>query len=216
MTAPILSIRSPEAIAQAVELLQDGQLVIIPTDTIYGIAALSKKEAAIRRLYEVRERLPEPASPFLLANADDIDILARPNRMARRLARHFWPGLLTLILRPSFDLSPGLRTSPVALRVPNFPALTPLLEAAGGYLFASGAICRGAPPAISAREAVNLFGDAVALVLDGGRAPFGLPSTILDCTSDPPMILRRGAILAEKIWDVLGIAAPPLTDQANG
>ena len=104
MTAPILSIRSPEAIAQAVELLQDGQLVIIPTDTIYGIAALSKKEAAIRRLYEVRERLPEPASPFLLANADDIDILA------------FYDKPLI-----KFDPSPKLRFKPRITHVPGSP-----------------------------------------------------------------------------------------------
>ena len=215
MTVSIASIRSPGAIEHAVKLLKDGQLIVIPTDTIYGIAVCPENKAAISRLYEVRDRQPEPASPFLLADVSYIDVLSRSNRTARRLAKHFWPGLLTLVLRPSFDLTPELRMAPVALRVPNFPALTPLLKAAGGYLFTSGAICCGAPAAISAQEAANLFGNAVALILDGGRALYGVPSTILDCTSDPPMILRRGAIPAEKIWDVLGITAstsPALVD----
>ena len=203
MTAPIASIRSPEAIAQAVKLLKAGQLVVIPTDTIYGIAVCPENKAAIARLYAVRDRDPEPASPLLLASSDYLDVLARSNRAARRLATYFWPGLLTLVLRPSFDLVPELRASPVALRVPNFPALQPLLKAVGGYLFTSGAICHGAPPAISADEAADLFSDTVGLILDGGRAPYGIPSTILDCTSDPPTMLRRGAVPAEKIWDVL-------------
>lgn len=214
MTVSIASIRNPEAIKRAITLLKDGHLVVIPTDTIYGIAVCPENKAAIARLYEVRDRQPEPASPFLLASADYLDVLSRPNRIARQLAKHFWPGLLTLILRPSFDLSPALRTSPVALRVPNFPLLTPLLRAVNGYLFTSGAICCGASPAISAGEVANLFGNAVALILDGGRAPYGVPSTIVDCTSDPPTILRRGAIPAEKIWDVLDIE-PAATHQTR-
>jgi L-threonylcarbamoyladenylate synthase len=215
VSAPIVSIRSPEAIKQAIKFLKDGKLVVIPTDTIYGIAASPENKAAIARLYEVRDRQPEPASPFLLENAGYLDVLSRSNRNARRLAKHFWPGLLTLILPPSFDLTPELRISPVALRMPSFPALTPLLKAAGGYLFTSGAICCGAPPAISAREAANLFGDAVAFILDGGRAPYGIPSTIVDCTSNPPKILRRGAIPADKIWAALDIelsSMDPLND----
>ena len=216
MTVPIASIRSPKAIKQAIKFLKDGQLIVIPTDTIYGIAVCPENKAAIARLYEARDRQPEPASPFLLANADYLDVLSRSNRTTKRLAKYFWPGLLTLVLRPSLGLIPELRTAPVALRVPNFPALTPLLEAAGGYLFTSGAICCGAPAAISAQEAAKLFGTTVALILDGGRALYGIPSTILDCTSDPPTILRRGAIPAEKIWDVLGITAPPSSALVDG
>ncbi|HQE93812.1 MAG TPA: L-threonylcarbamoyladenylate synthase [Anaerolineae bacterium] len=205
MSATILPVRSPQAIARAVELLQAGQLVIIPTETIYGIAALPDNTAAIARLYEVRGRLPEPAAPFLLANVDYMNVLARPNRTAWRLARHFWPGSLTLILPPHPDsLSPSRRASPVALRVPDFSPLMPLLEKVGGSLFVSGAICRGNPPAITAQEAATLFAADVALILDGGHALFGIPSTILDCLSDPPQIRRRGVIAEEKIRGVLG------------
>ena len=208
MNAPILSVRSPTAIARAVELLQAGQIIIIPTDTIYGIAVLPDKTEAITHLYEIRNREPEPASPFLMARAEYMNVLARPTRAAQRLARAFWPGLLTLILPPNSTLSPALRASPVALRTPNFPMLLPLFDAVGGFLFTTGAICCGEAPAITAREAAKLFGEGVGLILDGGRAPFGVPSTIVDCISDPPEIRRRGVIPEEKIWEVVGITPP--------
>jgi len=204
-SAPLLSVRSPTAIARAVELLRAGQIIIIPTDTTYGIAALPDKTEAIARLYAIRNRDPEPASPFLMARTACMDTLARPTRSARRLARAFWPGLLTLILPPHPDLSPALRALPVALRVPNFPMLLPLFDAVGGFLFASGAVCCGEGPAITAREAATLFSADVALILDGGRAPFGIPSTIVDCIPDPPEIIRRGSIPEEKIWEAVGI-----------
>jgi L-threonylcarbamoyladenylate synthase len=209
VSAAILPVRSPQAVAQAVELLKAGQLVIIPTETIYGIAALPDNTETIAHLYEVRDRVPEPASPFLLANVDYLDVLARTNRAAWRLARYFWPGSLTLILPPNPDYLPASRRAlPVALRVPNFPPLLPILEGVGGFLFVSGAICCGDPPAITAQEAAALFAEDVALILDGGRALFGIPSTILDCIPDPPEIRRRGVVSEEKIWDVLGLIPP--------
>jgi len=208
LSAPILSVRSPTAIARAVELLQAGQIIIIPTDSVYGIAVLPDKTEAITHLYEIRNREPEPASPFLMAHAEYMDALARSTLTAQRLARAFWPGLLTLILPPNPNLSPALRALPVALRVPNFPMLLPLFDAVGGFLFASGAVCCGEGPAITAREAAALFGNDVGLILDGGRAPFGIPSTIVDCIPDPPEIRRRGVIPEEKIWEVAGITLP--------
>ncbi len=209
MSVDILSVRSPQAIARAVELLKAGQLVIVPTDTIYGIAVLPDDPETIAHLYEVRDRIPEPASPFLLANIDCMDVLARPNRIAWRLARSFWPGSLTLILPANPDYIPAARRGlPVALRVPNFSPLLPILEGVGGFLFVSGAICCGDPPAITAQEAAALFADHVSLILDGGRTLFGIPSTILDCMHDSPVIQRRGIISEEKIWDVLGMTSP--------
>ena len=212
-SVPILSVRSPTAIARAVELLRAGQIIIIPTDTVYGLAVLPDKTEAITHLYEIRNREPEPASPFLMARAESMDVLAHPawttrGQTAQRLARAFWPGLLTLILPPNPKLNPTLRAVPVALRVPNFPMLLPLFDAVGGFLFASGAVCCGEGPAITAREAAALFGDDVSLILDGGRAPFGIPSTIVDCIPDPPEIRRRGVIPEEKIWEVAGIVPP--------
>jgi L-threonylcarbamoyladenylate synthase len=198
MSSPILPIRDSGAIALAVKLIQDGELVIIPTDTIYGIATLPDKKNTIEHLYEVRNREPEPAHPLLCASIDYMKNYTRPSPAALQLAQRFWPGPLTLIL-PS-----RIQETPVALRVPNFPLLQPLFVSVGGCLFTSGAILSGRSPAINAQEAGVLFGNQVALILDGGPSPYGLPSTILDCTRQPPCLVRRGAAPIEKIKAVLG------------
>jgi L-threonylcarbamoyladenylate synthase len=209
MTAPILSIRDDAAVRQAARLIRLGELVVVPTDTIYGIVTLPLNQGAINHFYAVRQRDPEPALPFLIADAGEMARLARPTATAQRLARRFWPGLLTIILPPAADLPAALRAFPIALRVPNYPPLIPLLQASGGHLLTSGAIRSGFPPAITAVEAAELFGDDVALILDGGPAPYGVPSTILDCVPDPPVIVRRGALPDGKIWLALGLDAPP-------
>jgi L-threonylcarbamoyladenylate synthase len=203
LSAPILSIRDSDAISLAVKLIKEGELVIVPTDTIYGIATLPDKVQSINRLYEVRNREPEPALPLLIATTDHVKTLAIPNKAALQLGQRFWPGPLTLIL-PSIS-----RGAPVALRVPNFPLLLPLFSLVGGCLFTSGAILSGHSPAITAQEANVFFGSQVALILDGGSSPYGLPSTILDCTKYPPLLVRRGATSEEKIRDVLGINSLP-------
>lgn len=189
--------RDRAAIALAAKLIKAGELVIVPTDTIYGIATLPDQKLTIQRLYEVRNRTPEPAIPLLIATPNLLKKHAKPNKAARQLAQRFWPGPLTLILPPA---SHG---APVALRVPNFPLLLPLFKLVGGCLFTSGAIVSGHSPAITAQEAAGFFSNHIALILDGGTSPYGLPSTILDCTRRPPHLVRHGAITEEKIRDAL-------------
>ncbi len=199
MGAPILSIRDPHAITRAVTALQAGELIIVPTETIYGLAALPQSSEIIDHLYDVRERAPEPAIPFLMADSSYMETLARPTPVACRLARRFWPGALTLILAPGPNLGATLRASPIALRVPHYPDVRPLLEATGGYLMVTGAIRSGYPPAITAQEAAHFFAEEVSLILDGGQSLFGIPSTIVDCVASPPKIRRRGVISEDKI-----------------
>ncbi|MFP4394421.1 MAG: L-threonylcarbamoyladenylate synthase [Anaerolineales bacterium] len=199
MDAPILSIRDPDAIKQAVTALESGKLVIMPTDTIYGLAASPRLPESISRIYEVRARKPEPAIPFLMADSGYMETLARPTPATYRLAQRFWPGALTLILAPGSNLDPMLRASPIALRVPHYPDVIPLLEATGGYLMVTGAIRSGYPPAITAQEAADFFAEEVSLILDGGLSLFGIPSTIVDCIASPPQVIRRGVISKGKI-----------------
>lgn len=205
MNPPIRSIQDPAAIREAAALVEAGELIIIPTDTIYGIATTATEDAAIRRLYQARNRELEPASPFLINGPEMMGRLARTSAYADRLARRFWPGPLTLLLPPAARLSQSLRRYPVALRVPHYPPLVPLLDAVGGRLFTSGAIRAGHPPAITAREARLLFDEEIALILDGGLAVYGVPSTIVDCIQDPPVIVRRGPISEDEIWDALNL-----------
>ncbi|MGC9349431.1 MAG: L-threonylcarbamoyladenylate synthase [Anaerolineae bacterium] len=208
MSASVKSIRSAAAVAEAAALIRAGELVIVPTDTIYGIVTLPLDEATIDRFYRVRRRKPEPALPFLISGIDQMVKLTRTTPTALRLARRFWPGPLTLILPPAAEISAIMRAYPIAVRVPNYPPLLPLMEAVGGYLLTTGAILSGYPPAITAKEAADLFDEGIAMILDGGPAPYGVPSTIVDCVPDPPVIVRRGTLPENKIWHALDIEAP--------
>lgn len=205
MGTPIVSIRSTGALERAIACLQSGKLLIVPTDTIYGIAALPGQHSIIDRLYAARGRAPEPALPFLLSDTGEMAALTRTNAQASRLAQRFWPGPLTLILPPAANLPAEYRAYPIALRVPNYPPLIELIKKVGGKLLITGAIRSGYPPAITAQEAANLFEDHVGLILNSGRSPYGVPSTIVDCISQPPVIVRRGAISDEKIRLALGL-----------
>ena len=201
MSTLIVPIRDPSAVTLAVKLIKDGELVIVPTDTIYGIVTLPGNQDTIDRLYDVRKREPEPALSLLITSPDIMTKLALANYAALQLAQRFWPGPLTLILPPL------IHNTPVALRVPNFPLLQPLFKSVGGCLFASGAILSDRSPTINAQEAALLFDSQIALILDGGPAPYGLPSTIVDCTRHPPFLARRGATPEDKIRDILGDTA---------
>ena len=205
MGTPIVSIRSTGALERAISCLQSGKLLVVPTDTIYGIAALPGQANIIDHLYTARGRTQEPALPFLLASAEEMADLVRTNTHALRLAHRFWPGPLTLILPPAADLPAEYRTYPIALRVPNYAPLIDLLKMVGGKLLITGAIRSGYPPAITAQEAASLLENYVDLILDGGPSPYGIPSTIVDCIADPPVIVRRGAISGEKIRQALGL-----------
>jgi L-threonylcarbamoyladenylate synthase len=185
--------------------MEAGEPVIVPTDTIYGIATKMIDASVIQRLYDTRGRGREPALPFLAASSTAVASLGRFSTMALRLARKFWPGTLTLILPPATDLPVYARAHPIAVRVPNYLPLLPLLRLMNGTMLATGAIRSGFPPAITAQEAAGLFGDEVSLILDAGPSPYGIPSTIVDCLTDPPVIARRGAIPESSIWQALGL-----------
>jgi L-threonylcarbamoyladenylate synthase len=189
--------------------MEAGEPVIVPTDTVYGIAAKMIGETVIQHLYEVRGRGREPALPFLASSVASLTELTRPGSAALRLAQKFWPGTLTLILPPAASLPTYARAYPIAVRVPNYLPLLPLLRRLGGYVLATGAIRSGFPPAITAQEAAGLFGEDVSLILDAGPSPYGIPSTIVDCLTDPPIIVRRGAIPEGNIWQALGLTASP-------
>ncbi len=207
MTAPILPIQQPASIDRAVAALQAGEFVVIPTDTVYGLAVAPEAQDVLReRLYKDRERETWPALPLLLDVDTPMDHLARTNRSAERLAQYFWPGALTLLLPSAPDAPLPPEITQVALRVPNLPPLWPLLRAMGGFLIVGRAGHSGYPSAITAQEAVDQLGDEVALILDGGAATFGLMSTIVSCSERPPRIVQRGAIPKDKVRSVVEIA----------
>ncbi len=208
MTVPCLSVQQPGAIAQAVADLRAGKLVVIPTDTVYGVAVIPEAlDLMVRTLYWPRQTAPWPALPLLLDSVNDAARLARLTPIAERLIRAFWPGVVTLILPAAPDFPFPLQLPRVALRVPGVDSLHNLLRTMGGYLIVGRAARSGYPSAITAAEAVEQLGDIVSLVLDGGPSPYGVISTVVDCVATPPAVVQRGAIPEERILALLTAAA---------
>ena len=197
MTATRVLPDGDAARAEAVELLRAGRIVAIPTDTVYGIAADLALPDAIERLFAAKRRPPEKAVAVLLADAAQAWSLGVPSPAARLLAERFWPGGLTLVLpvRPDVTL-PGVLaagTPTIGVRVPDHAAPR-ALAAALGPLPTTSANLSGQPDARDAAEVAATLGEAIALVIDGGPIRGGPASTVVDCTTDRPAILRPGAI----------------------
>lgn len=189
------------AIYQAVAELHAGNLVVFPTDTVYGLGADAFSAAAIDRLYTVKQRAADKGIPILIAGADDLWQVVRhvPSFVSDLIAR-FWPGALTLILPKRPGLPPNLSANDgVAVRMPDNDAARAFIRAAGGAIAASSANRSGQPPARSAAMALDDLGSLVTVILDGGPSPQEQASTILDCTTDPPRLLRQGPVSFEAL-----------------
>ncbi len=193
------------ALEQALDLLQQGELVAFPTDTVYGLGAMAFDAQAIDRLYQAKGREAGKAIAILVGEAEALQqVTAGMNDMAMRLAQRFWPGPLTLVVAGHPSLPANLSPRPtVGVRMPDHPVALTLLRRAGP-LAVTSANLSGAPNASTAQEVLAQLQGRVALILDGGKTPGGLPSTVLDCTGSQPVILRQGPITLEQIYAVLG------------
>lgn len=198
----------PEALQRAVEYLHAGGLLAFPTDTVYGLGALVWNEAGIKRIYEAKERPPEKAIPILLASVEGArHLVGELSSTAEALASRFWPGPLTLVV-PCGDRVPAFVNSgsgTVALRVPNHPVALQLLSLLGQPLAVTSANRSGYASPLTAQEVLDQLAGRIDAVVDGGRCPGGLPSTVLSLTTEYPEILRAGPIglpdLAEAFSD---------------
>jgi L-threonylcarbamoyladenylate synthase len=188
--------------AEAVLVLQAGGIAAMPTDTVYGLAAALDVAGAIERLFSVKERPADRAIAVLLADLEQAEDIGVLSPVARRLGRAFWPGGLTLVVerRSDRNLPPELTggRSTIGLRVPDHPAPR-ALAAALGPLPTTSANVSGEPELGDARQIEARLGRRLDLILDGGPAPGGPASTVVDVTSDPPRILRTGAIPADEV-----------------
>lgn len=191
-----------EAIDAAARVLAEGGLVAFPTDTVYGVGAHAFQPDAVERIYVAKIRPRDKAIPILLAQPDDLVLVAEGiTEAAWLLAERFWPGGLTLVL-PKKTSVPDVVSAggpTVAVRAPDHPVPLALIAALGVPLAATSANLSGHPSPVTAPEVVAELGGRIELILDGGQCPGGVPSTVLDLTTDPPAILRAGVIAAKEI-----------------
>jgi L-threonylcarbamoyladenylate synthase len=192
-------------IAAAARAVSAGQLVVVPTDTVYGIGADAFDAAAVADLLAAKGRGRDMPLPVLVGSWDTIEglVVAVPSQL-RALIEAFWPGGLTLVVEhaPSLNWDLGDARGTVAVRMPLHPVALELL-AKTGPMAVSSANRSGQPAALTLDEAQTQLGDSVEVYLDGGPSLIGVASTIVDVTAETPRILRSGAVTVEALREVL-------------
>ena len=204
METTVLPADQPDAIRQALEVLNRGGLVAFPTDTVYGVGALAFDSAAVESIYAAKDRPVEKAIPILIGGPEDLDkVTGEIPPMATKLAARFWPGPLTLVVPKHPDLPEVVSATPtVGVRVPDHPVARALLRAAGPMAVTSANISGEASPS-TAEEVSRQLNGRIPLILDGGETPGGVPSTVVNCLGPEPVILREGPITLKDIRFVL-------------
>lgn len=206
MQTDILPASSSNTISQAYEFLQKGGLVAFPTDTVYGVGALAFDGKAVESIYAAKDRPAEKAIPVLIGDPDDLETVGvRIPDVARKLAIRFWPGPLTILVPKRADLPAAVSATPtVGVRVPDHEVARALLRATGPMAVTSANIS-GAQSPVTAQEVYEQLGGRIALIIDGGRTPGGVPSTLVDCTLPELKILREGPISGDELRSALSI-----------
>lgn len=197
---PILRVERGEAHPprRALALFRDGAVVVFPTDTVYGVGCRIDADAAVRRIFALKGRGMEDPLPVLLAEPAQLEAYGRDLTAAsRRLARDFWPGAVTIVVRRS-DAVPALVAGggdTIGLRVPDHPLVRGIVRELGVPIVGTSANRHGGPSPLTAQQVAFDLGDGVDLILDGGRCPLGRESTVVDATVDPVRIVRQGAVV---------------------
>lgn len=193
-------------LAGAAALLRGGGIVAYPTETFYGLGALWNREEALRRLARAKLRPEGKPLPLLAADrAQVLEVASELGPLGERLAARFWPGPLTLVLPAAPAVPEGVTggTGAVGVRIPGSQVARALAAAAGGALVSTSANLSGAPPPVSPADIAPEILARIDGVLDGGPAPGGLPSTVVDPREGGPRLLRAGAVPWEAIRDSL-------------
>lgn len=205
MKTDILRADHPVALTHAVDVLNNGGLVVFPTDTVYGLAALPDTTEHVERLYTVKGRSSTRAIAILIGNSEDlVRVSSSLPEVVLRLAKRFWPGPLTLIVPRHPSLPDVLSPQPtIGVRMPNHAVALTLLRMTGP-LAVTSANLSGQDNANTAQEALAQLKGRVHLILDGGRTPGGVPSTVVDCTTPELVILRKGPITLDELQAASG------------
>ena len=204
--SPVVRIGDPSLKHQAEGVLDKGECIVFPTDTVYGIASRPDDPAAVARLQQIKGRSDAFPPPILVADAEDAwALITDAPQAAKRLGDAFWPGALTLILPTNQHLSLAEQVGTIGVRVPDHDEVRTLLRMTGP-LAVSSANKHNLPPATSIEEAIDQLGDEVGLYIDGGPTQGPSPSTVVDCTTDPITIVRLGLLTQDQIDQAAGAA----------
>lgn len=196
----------PEAIEAAAEAIRRGELVIFPTETVYGLACDALNESAVEKVFEAKGRAEKHPLPVQIASVAELSrVASRVPEIAIELAERFWPGPLTLVLPKSEQISPKVTggTDTIGIRIPDHPVALAILNRVRIPIVATSANITGQNPPVTAQEATASIGEKVAVVLDAGECRIRVPSTVLDVSVTPPRILRVGAISADEIKNII-------------
>jgi L-threonylcarbamoyladenylate synthase len=204
MKTDIVSSSSPAAIQRALQVLRSGGLVAFPTDTVYGVGALVFDEKGVESIYTAKQRPVEKAIPVLIGDAEDLTQVAEQiPPMASSLIARFWPGPLTVLVPKKPSIPPVVSaTSTVGVRVPDHEVARALLRLAGPMAVTSANIS-SQPSPTTAEEVQAQLGGRIALIVDGGKTPGGVPSTLVDCTGSEIQILREGPLTREQLLNAI-------------
>ncbi|WP_313006649.1 L-threonylcarbamoyladenylate synthase [Corynebacterium variabile] len=200
-------------LAAALAAVKGGRLIVMPTDTVYGIGADAFDNDAVASLLAAKHRGPDYPTPIVVGSWDTVTGLVRDaDARMKALVEAFWPGGLTIVTHqaPSLPWNLGDTRGTVALRMPLHPVAIELLQQTGPMALSSANV-HGQPSALSAAQAREQLGDSVSVYLDGGPATIGTSSTIVDLSGRRPRILRHGAIEAARVAEVLGVPEESLT-----
>jgi L-threonylcarbamoyladenylate synthase len=200
MKTEILSAHTPNAITSALEIVLSGGLVAFPTDTVYGVGCLAFHQQAIELIYVAKDRPIEKAIPVLIGDNEDLIKIAEEIPIfAMRLIARFWPGPLTVLVPKKPTLPEAISaTSTVGVRVPDHDVARSLLRLAGPMAVTSANISGQASP-ITAHQVFAQLSGRIAMIIDGGETPGGVPSTLVDCTGDEIQVLREGPITKDEL-----------------
>jgi len=190
----------------ASSMLKFGEVIVFPTDTVYGLGANPFNEMSVLKVYEIKGREFNKPLPILVSDVNTALKLGVFDERALKLARKFWPGSLTIVVRRKMgiaSLALGGQDK-IALRMPNHNVALKLAKSLGGAIVGTSANISGSKAAKTASEAKKMLENRVRLILDAGPSPKKIPSTIVDVTVKPFKIIRLGPVSIEEIEEVIG------------